>query len=227
MKKALLTICALCATFAAQAVTVLEYDIASLNGTASLPAAPTTNLLNASSLSYSGTAGGAGVGQVGSTGWQVAANAAAVDPNGPQMYSFTVTSTAVDFDFSAASISFGASTQNEGNMAVFANNALVGSVSLGDNAFSNQSISLASLGTVSTGNSVTFKLVGWGTADPGYLGLDTGLTPGTFQNLQIADVTAPGGSPIPEPHEYAMIAAVGLLGFAAYRRRRQATETQA
>lgn len=41
---------------------------------------------------------------------------------------------------------------------------------------------------------------------------------GTLQNLTIQNAVATA-SPVPEPHEYALAAGLGLVGFAAYRRR--------
>lgn len=231
MKKLLITaVCAVCASMSAHAVSVLEYNIAATGGLTGLPLAPNSNTLNASTLTYVGAGAGiADVGQVVATGWQTAANAAAVNAAGPA-YVFTVTpAVGGKFDFSAATVSFGASSSiaDTHNIAVFANGALVGSASVptGLNQFGNYNVSLASLGE-QTG-AVEFKLVGFNTSGDPLAGLDTGIPAGTQANLALNDVVVDGGSPIPEPHEYAMLAGLGLVGFAVYRRRKQSAEAQA
>ncbi|MCD8534434.1 MAG: hypothetical protein LR011_06490 [Verrucomicrobia bacterium] len=219
MKKALFTaVCAFCAIFSAQAVTQLEYNIGALTSPVAFPVAPSVNTLNAGSLTFVGTPNFAAFdGQATTTGWQTAANVGAVNVNGPQMYTFTI-NPSLATDFSQATITFGASSQLDGNMAVYANNTLIGNDFIGANSAKNVSLSLSSLGTVN--GPVQIKIIGWGTVDPGFLGLDQSIVQG--QSNLIIDI--PAQAPVPEPHEYAMIAGLGLVGFAVYRRRRMAVQ---
>lgn len=219
MKKTLLTAaCALFAAFSAQAVTVLEYNIGSVGNVNQLPINPNAGgTLSAEPLSFIGTPAGIDFpGQAVTTGWQVAADAASVNAASGQWYVFT----AAAFDYTGATLKFGASSQRDGNIAVFANGNLVGSQAVAGGTGANLAFDLTSLGAQSD---VQFQLIGWGTTDPGFLGLDTDFG-GATENVIIDAPT----TPIPEPHEYAMLAGFGLVGFAIYRRRQMAqAETQA
>lgn len=179
------------------------------------PVAPSVDTLNADSLAFVGTpnflsSDGAAV----TTGWQTAANVGAVNVNGPH-YTFTI-NPSLATDFSQATITFGTLSQGNGNMAVYANNALIDNDFLPFFSPKDVSISLASLGTVN--GPVQFKIIGWGTTNPGFLGLN-----GTFGRSNLI-IDIPAQAPIPEPHEYAMLAGLGLVGFAVYRRRRMALQ---
>lgn len=197
------------------AVVVVEYDIANANGTQDLPLQPSVNLINAGNLFFSGSRDGfPDTGQVAAYDWQTAPDVASVSPNG-QHYSFTITPSNIKYDFSNASLTFGASTQYDGNMAIFANDNLIGNFNLGNNGnFDNYSLTLGGLGVIS--QPIEFKLVGWGITEVGYLGLDTGVIPATFENLTLQNVV--GGSPIPEPKFYAFFSCIGLVGLAIYRK---------
>lgn len=197
------------------AVVVVEYDIANANGTQDLPLQPSVSLINAGNLFFGGSRDGfPDTGQVAAYDWQIAPDVASVSPNG-QNYSFTVTPSNIQYDFSNARLTFGASTQFDGNMAIFANNNLIGNFDLGNNGnFDNYSLTLGDIGIISS--PIEFKLVGWGITEVGYLGLDTGVIPATFENLKLENVVS--GSPIPEPQEYVIIAGLSLLCFVAYKK---------
>lgn len=191
-----------------KAVVVMEYDIANARGIYDLPLNPSINQINSSQLKFKGNPDGFDdIGQIGSFGWQIAQDVGFVSPNS-QHYYFSVEPVDNQYDFSKSSLSFGASTQFDGNMAIFVNNNFIGNFYLGNNGnFDNYNLSLSSLGIVS--EKLEFKLVGWGESDAGFLGLDTGVIPSTFENLSIKDVSVM--SAIPEPHQYSLIACLFLL----------------
>lgn len=217
MKKSLLTAaCALVVAFNAQAVTVLEYDIASLPASPTASVAANSNTLGASSLNFvgSGTLTGFDAAMYAS-GW--AASGASVS-SASQRYEFSVSS---DVNLTGATLSFGASSTSAYSVSLFVNDSLFGAQNFAGGSGTSDLVSydLNSLGGQS--GPVNFDIVFSG--DAANFGIDTYIG-GTASASRNVILDAPT-TPVPEPHEYAMIAGLGLVGFAAYRRRKLAADS--
>lgn len=217
MKNSAIVILSVFVAVNTQAVTVLEYDIASLPGVPTASVAANANTLGASSLEFigSGTLAGFDAAMYAS-GWP---GAGASVTSTDQRYEFSISS---DFNFTGSTISFGASSTSAYAATLFVNDVSVGTsmFSGGANTSDLVSFALSSLGEQS--GPVNFDIVFSG--DAPQFGLDTYI--GGAANAS-RNVILDGLTVVPEPSEYAMMAGIGLAAFAAYRRRKWTAEPSA
>lgn len=221
MKKSLLSAAiAVLAIVGAQAAVILEYDIAGLPGGVST-LAPSVNTVNGSNLVYSGNAANVNATLDGAI---YVNNNAATPSAGADGFTFS-TGANYNIDFTGGSLSFGASSVPAYSATLYANGASLGTQNFSGGVGNSDMVTydLTSLGA--TTGAVDFKIVFAGDTAASY-GLDSyvGGAANAARNVKL-DVPT---TPVPEPHEYAMIAGLCLVGFAVYRRRQAAqAETQA
>ena len=218
MKKSLLTAAvAVFAAIGAQAAVVLEYSISSLPGGVS-SLSPSVNTVGGSSLDYTGNSDFINTSLDGAI---YANNHAASPSSSANGFTFS-TGSSFNVNYTGATLSFGASSiVDPYQVSLYADGDLVSTQSLPGGVGTSNAVSydLSALGA--TTGSTSFKVVFSGDTSAEY-GFDSyiGGVANASRNIQL-DVPT---TPVPEPHEYAMIAGLCLVGFAAYRRRQMAVE---
>lgn len=217
MKKSLLTAAvAVFAAIGAQAAVVLEYSISTLPGGVS-SLSPSVNTVGGSSLDYTGNSDFINTSLDGA----IYANNHAANPSSSANGFTFSTGSSFNVDYAGATLSFGASSNADYQVSLYADGALVSTQSFPGAVGTSNAVTydLSSLGA--TTGSTSFKVVFSGDTNLEY-GFDSyiGGVANASRNIQL-DVPT---TPVPEPHEYAMIAGLCLVGFAVYRRRQMAVE---
>ena len=216
----------------ARAAISLEYPIDSLVDNNSLPLAPSINTLGAGSLFSNGSVSPEKIGMFS----QIYFVQNPLDPEpelnahipGAKASGYTEiplnTAGNLSIDYSNATMSLGAGSDSvvTGYFSLFLDDgnsiSHISNVKVTDQFTSpsnNISIDLSGIPTQTGPHSII--LTPW-LANPDLnfiLNIDS---TGTLENLTIQNAVATA-SPVPEPHEYALAAGFGLVGFAAYRRR--------
>lgn len=208
MKKSfLIAAVSLMTAVSAQATVVLEYDIAGLpSGVASL--APSVNTVGGGNLTYTGDASNILPFDkaIYAQNW---ASTASMGANG---FSFTA---ADDLPLNGATLTFGASSTDPWGVTLYVNNTSMGTQNFTGGGGSNDLVTYDLTSLNEQSGPVNFKIVFTGGSASQQLGLDTTIAGDAAKNVKLNVPT----TPVPEPHEYAMIAGACLIGFAVYRRR--------
>lgn len=209
----------------ARAAVNLEYPVDSVVANTTVTSlAPSVNTMDAGSL------GGSFVQSIAENQkiWTqlpqlfVADPAAIANPRANQYFEFTVNQSAgLSIDYANAAMNFGASSHVLGGaFAVFleaqGNTSFIGSSNFLSFAGSNVSVDLSGIPAQSSAH--TFIITPWMPTAGDIINTIALDANGTLNNLTIQDAVV-SASPVPEPHEYALLAGFGLVGFAVYRRR--------